>query len=262
VVAGTGVKLYIGQAAYRTGNTDAKSPWYGVEEIRRQLAFNRAEANVSGYIMYAYKSFTDNPALYALIRELNAAGAAQSGGAAETPGTTDTGGANTGATEPGTTAPGAGATVAFSDIADHWAGEYILAAAKNGVVRGYPDGSFLPDNNIKRADFVLMLANLFGLSAEIGPTENFVDIAPDAYYYNALGSAKKLGVVTGIGDNMFDPDVPLSRQDMFSMAYRALVITGKMGESAAPAVLDGFTDRSQVAIYAVAPWLRLWKRAS
>jgi uncharacterized lipoprotein YddW (UPF0748 family) len=251
VVAGTGVKLYIGQAAYRTGNTDANSPWYGVDEIRRQLAVNRAKADVSGYIMYAYKSFADNSALYALVKELNTAGAQS--GAAETPGTVGQDGAQTGGADPGVTDPGANETVAFSDIDDHWAKEYILAVAKTGVVRGYPDGSFLPDNNIKRADFVLMLVNLFGLSADIGPTENFVDIAPDAYYYNALGSAKKLGVVTGIGDNMFDPDVPLSRQDMFSMAYRALVITGKMGESAVPSLPDSFTDRSQVAIYAVAP---------
>jgi hypothetical protein len=245
-VAGTNVKLYIGQAAYRTGSADAASPWHGVDEIGRQLAFNRAEANVSGYIMYAYKAFADNPALYALIKELNGAGVSGDAGAqAGTDGTTGT------TVEPGADA-GASDGV-FSDIADHWAREDITAVSRLGGVTGYPDGRFFPDNHIKRADFILMLMNLFALYTERDAADNFVDIPPDAYYYQAVASAKRAGVATGIGSNMFDPEAQLTRQDMFAMVYRALVLMGEMGTSVTPAVLDGFPDRAQVATHAVAP---------
>jgi hypothetical protein len=254
VVAGTNVKLYIGQAAYRTGAADANSPWHGVDEISRQLAFNRAEANVSGYIMYAYKAFADNPALYAMIKELNDAGAPETGqgsapsqgGAAVDPGAAVAGQTGTG-TEPS-------ATVAtFSDTADHWARDAIAAVASRSVVKGYPDGTFLPDNDIKRADFILMLMALFALYTEGAAVDNFIDIAPDAYYYRAVASAKRAGVVTGIGANMFDPEAQLTRQDMFAMTYRALVLLGKAGTTVAPSVLDAFSDRSQAATHAVAP---------
>jgi uncharacterized lipoprotein YddW (UPF0748 family) len=257
-VAGTNVKLYIGQAAYRTGNADEKSPWHGVDEISRQLAFNRAESNVSGYIMYAYKAFADNPALRALIKELNNAGTNVGQGSAPAQ--------NGAATDPnaGTGAqPDAGtgsrpdaqpsAPVSFTDTADHWAKEYIASVSGMGVAKGYPDGTFLPDNNVKRADFIMMLMSLFALYTEKDATENFLDIAPDAYYWQAVASAKRAGVVTGIGDNMFDPDAPLTRQDMFSMTYRALVLMGKQTAVSSTGVLDGFSDRSQVATYAVAP---------
>ncbi|MDR2354557.1 MAG: family 10 glycosylhydrolase [Clostridiales Family XIII bacterium] len=241
VVAGTNVKLYIGQAAYKTGEADAASPWHGVDEISRQLAFNRAETNVSGYIMYAYKSFMDNPALYTLIKERNDAGV--SGNADAQP---DAAGQDGAAIE-----PGAGAI--FSDTADHWAREYIAAVSNLGGVNGYPDGTFLPDNNIKRADFILMLMNMFALYTERDTADNFADVAPDAYYYKALASAKRAGIVTGIGSGMFDPDAPLTRQDMFAMTYRALVLMGKLDASVAPFVLDGFSDRAQVATHAFAP---------
>jgi uncharacterized lipoprotein YddW (UPF0748 family) len=245
VVAGTNVKLYIGQAAYRTGASDAQSPWHGVDEIGRQLAINRAEANVSGHIMYAYKAFADNPALYALIKELNGAGA--QGGATGA----DAGGAA--GRDDSANPPVAGKPAAFSDIADHWAKEYIAAIAEKGVVNGYPDGSFLPDNNIKRADFVLMLMNLFGLYGETDAANNFADIAPDAYYYRAVAAAKREGIVTGIGDDMFDPDATLTKQDMLAMTYRALVLLGKTDGAAAPSALDAFPDRDRIAVYAAAP---------
>ncbi|MDR1573643.1 MAG: family 10 glycosylhydrolase, partial [Clostridiales Family XIII bacterium] len=251
-VAGTNVKLYIGQAAYRTGNADANSPWHGVDEISRQLAFNRAKENVSGYIMYAYKSFTDNPALYTLIKELNDAGV-QSGGTGAGAGDATGAGAGTGASDGATAGTDAAETVTFTDTADHWAKESIAAIAKTGVVKGYPDGTFLPDNNVKRADFVLMLMGLFDLSAEKDVADNFSDIAPDAYYWQAVASAKKVGIVTGIGDNMFDPDATLMKQDMLAMTYRALVLLGKTGGSVEPSALDAFADRGRVAVYAVAP---------
>jgi hypothetical protein len=239
-VAGTNVKLYIGQAAYRTGNADAASPWHGVDEISRQLAFNRAEANVSGYIMYAYKAFADNPALYTLIKELNDAGVRK-----------DEAGAADGTGEAGEAAADGGTV--FSDTADHWARESIEAVSKLGGVNGYPDGTFLPDGYIKRADFILMLMNMFSLYTEQDAAGGFTDIAPDAYYYRAVASAKRAGIVTGIGSDMFDPDAQLTRQDMFAMTYRALVLMGKLDTSVLPSALDGFPDRAQVATHAVAP---------
>ncbi|RCX16644.1 uncharacterized lipoprotein YddW (UPF0748 family) [Anaerobacterium chartisolvens] len=90
VAQGTNVKLYIGQAAYKAGNTDITSPWYGVSEIERQVNINRNTNNVSGYSMYTYNYLRDNHELNSLVRLLNGtygipsvSGAAFSGEAVE-----------------------------------------------------------------------------------------------------------------------------------------------------------------------------------
>ncbi len=67
---GTGVDLYIGQAAYRVGNTDSTSPWYGISEIEKQLRLNQKFPEVKGSIYFNYKSLQNMPALSAVIKAL------------------------------------------------------------------------------------------------------------------------------------------------------------------------------------------------
>jgi Uncharacterized protein conserved in bacteria len=67
-VSGTKVKLYIGQAAYRTGNSSTTSAWYGIAEIDRQLRLNATLPNVKGSVFYNYNSLSGNPALSSAIK--------------------------------------------------------------------------------------------------------------------------------------------------------------------------------------------------
>ena len=52
----------------------------------------------------------------------------------------------------------------FSDIGEHWAEQYILRAAALGWTRGYPDGSFRPQNSITRAEAMTMINRVLGRS--------------------------------------------------------------------------------------------------
>ncbi len=67
-VAGTGVDLYVGHAAYRSGNSDASSPWAGTAEITRQLNLNAQFPEVKGSIFYNYKALAGNTALSSAIK--------------------------------------------------------------------------------------------------------------------------------------------------------------------------------------------------
>ncbi len=60
---GTGVELIIGQAAYRLGNSSQKSPWYGNDQIFRQLAYNMTKPQISGSIFFRDGDFKDSAAL-------------------------------------------------------------------------------------------------------------------------------------------------------------------------------------------------------
>lgn len=69
-VKGTDVKLYIGHGAYRAGNSDPSSPWYGVEEIRRQVEMNRSYPEVAGSIFFRIKTITAYPALVSVFQAM------------------------------------------------------------------------------------------------------------------------------------------------------------------------------------------------
>ncbi|WP_432667581.1 family 10 glycosylhydrolase [Wukongibacter baidiensis] len=71
VVADTEVDLYIGQAAYRAGNTDPNSPWYGVDQLRAQVNLNRTTDNVGGYAMFRYATLVRKPELVGFMKEIN-----------------------------------------------------------------------------------------------------------------------------------------------------------------------------------------------
>ncbi|MGB3367667.1 MAG: family 10 glycosylhydrolase, partial [Acidaminobacteraceae bacterium] len=67
VVKGTDVDLYIGQAAYRVGNTSSKSAWNGVSEIKKQLDMNKLYPEVDGSIFFKYTTFKQNSDLSSLV---------------------------------------------------------------------------------------------------------------------------------------------------------------------------------------------------
>ncbi len=69
-VKGTKVNLYIGQAAYRAGNSNADSPWYGYDEIERQIQLNEKFSEVKGSIFFTYNSLAGKPELSQRIKEI------------------------------------------------------------------------------------------------------------------------------------------------------------------------------------------------
>lgn len=68
VVKDTGVKLYIGQAAYKSNSGAIASPWYGVAEIEKQLQLNAKSTEVDGSIFFSYRSFLSRPSLTAVVK--------------------------------------------------------------------------------------------------------------------------------------------------------------------------------------------------
>lgn len=130
-----------------------------------------------------------------------------------------------------------------------WATREIEVLASKGVIQGTSATTFSPSQNIKRGDFLILLVKALGLSAVVD--SNFTDVKPNAYYYNEVGIAKKLGIVNGKADGSFNPNENISRQDMFMIVAKALRTTGVWGASnEALTELNTFTDRNSVSSYA------------
>ena len=75
----------------------------------------------------------------------------------------------------------------FNDISGSWARKYINQAAKAGLVQGYSDGTFRPNQNITRAETIVMVNRILGrsVSAEdvVGGYKTFEDVPAGSWYY-------------------------------------------------------------------------------
>ncbi len=137
----------------------------------------------------------------------------------------------------------------FTDIGGYtWARNAIEVMAAKGIISGTSETAYSPGKSIRRADFMLMLVKTLGLSAKVDG--NFEDVKPGSYYYDAVGTAKKLGITSGVGDNRFDPSGYISRQDMMVLVERALKAAGKQVSAGSAADLASYKDTNKISGYA------------
>lgn len=138
--------------------------------------------------------------------------------------------------------------LAFTDLESFsWAEKEILELFKKGIIKGTTLTSFSPQNHIKRADYMILIVRMLKLKADF--TDNFADVKMDKYYYNEIGIAKSLGLTTGVGDNKFEPEALITRQDAFTIAYRIMKTKGLIKQIDTSA-LNGILDISEISEYA------------
>ena len=103
--------------------------------------------------------------------------------------------------------------VSFSDVPKtHWAYTYVQNAVKNGLFSGIGNGMFGPSMNVTRGMFVTTLYSSAG-SPDV-ELSSFTDVPSNAWYAKAVAWASQQGIVSGIGDNKFGPDLPITREQI------------------------------------------------
>lgn len=109
----------------------------------------------------------------------------------------------------------------YKDAKGHWAEEFIKQAVEHGLIKGYEDGTYGPDNKVTRAEFVTMLYNI--LSDEEKTTITYSDVSGKDWFYNSIAWATNKGLVKGFY-GIFNPNGNITRQDM------AVIISRVVGE--------------------------------
>ncbi|MDX9872416.1 MAG: S-layer homology domain-containing protein [Clostridia bacterium] len=115
----------------------------------------------------------------------------------------------------------------FTDLAGHWSENDVRILATHNLVGGAGGALFQPDRPITRAELTNMLVNL----ANIDPARRirmedsvlpaFPDVPADAWYFNPVETAYRLGIIQGAG-KPFRPDAPATREEMAMMVVRVL----------------------------------------
>jgi hypothetical protein len=141
---------------------------------------------------------------------------------------------------PATPVPGPSLT----DIAGHWAEASIREAVKQGIITGYPNGSFQPNRNVTRAEFTVMLVNALKLQNEAAALSFKDSDRIGSWAKLAVAQAVALGIIQGDNQSNFRPEAPVTRAEMAVMLARALHL--------APVTRSaGFTDDRDIPAWAV-----------
>lgn len=128
------------------------------------------------------------------------------------------------------------ASTSFRDVPNnHWANSSISYMSKHGLMTGYPNGTFRPNGDITRAEFVVVLNRIVGIQ---GASYPFADADQARWANNAIGGAVKAGIIVPreFGTN-FEPNKPITRLEMARMVARVLALNPEYKE-----VLDTFKD--------------------
>ncbi len=105
-----------------------------------------------------------------------------------------------------------------------------------GVVNGYPDGTFKPENSVTRAEFLTMLLRLLKLEMTSGSTSQYTDVAPDHFAAGAIEWATNSGICDGYGDGLFGPE------DKVTYAQAVKMLLGCMGYATVAESNGGYPD--------------------
>lgn len=131
-------------------------------------------------------------------------------------------------------------TGVFPDVKGHWAEEAIKELYEKGVINGFEDGSFCPDNAVTRAEFVKIMCKMFGLS---GKGEcSFNDVTSKDWFYDAVCTGEKYGLITGDDKGGFNPHKAITREDAAVILQRFL----KLGTGSD----INFADSEKISDYA------------
>ena len=130
--------------------------------------------------------------------------------------------------------PNSASAVKATDVSNHWAQNIIEGWMDKDLIKGYPDGSFKPDNNITRAEFSAMVNRAFGYTSKT--PISYPDVKEGEWYYASLEIAVAAGYIGGYPDGTMRPNNPITREEAASLLAKLNRLTEN--ESAAGVFTD------------------------
>ncbi|WAS06466.1 S-layer homology domain-containing protein [Gloeomargaritales cyanobacterium VI4D9] len=114
---------------------------------------------------------------------------------------------------------------AFSDTQNFWASRCIQELANRGIVGGYPDGSFRPNNPVTRAEFAALVDRAFLTGSGTRGGATFRDVSRNFWAYDAINQAAGAGFLSGYPDGTFRPAQNIPRVQVLVALSSGLNVT-------------------------------------
>lgn len=144
-------------------------------------------------------------------------------------------------------APVQAQNTSFSDLATgYWARDFIQELANRGIISGFPDGTFRPNDPVTRAQFAAMVRQAFRRAATRDPIR-FADVPNDYWASEAVREAYTTGFLAGYPDNFFRPDENIPRAQVLVSLANGLGYTSR---SSTDSTLNIYNDASAIPDWA------------
>ncbi len=134
---------------------------------------------------------------------------------------------------------------AYTDTsATAWYHDGVHYCLQNGLMGGYGNGTFGPNDNLSRAQLAQILYNHAG-RPDLTSASPFTDVAGDAWCASAITWAAEQGIVGGYGNGLFGPNDNITREQLAVMLWRY---------AGSPAATDKelhFTDADEAGNFAL-----------
>jgi hypothetical protein len=113
----------------------------------------------------------------------------------------------------------------FSDVpSDHVFYDAITFLSEKGIVEGYSDGTFKPDDTVTRAEAMKIIMMTFSPSQNSTSNEIFSDVKLSDWFFSYIMQAQAQGVVTGYSDGTFKPGNTVNLAELLKM----LILSAKV----------------------------------
>ena len=140
----------------------------------------------------------------------------------------------------------------FSDIENHWGRESIEQAVSLGLFDGVSEDRFDPNGGMTRGMFVTVLSRVAkNAGLDVAATQDcaFTDVPANAYYAPFVAWANEKGLVDGVSAERFDPDAPVTREQMCVILIRFFDLLG-MDTSKLEGEAVQFLDEADISSWA------------
>lgn len=143
----------------------------------------------------------------------------------------------------------------MTDISGIWAEEHINWVLEQGLFNGTSATEFTPDGTMTRGMFVTVLGRFAGIDPDEYDSwylsNLYTDVDPDFYYAPYINWATRYGITTGTSAGHFEPEAPVSREQMATFMVRYANIFGYEMQPITGNVVEGFLDIGTVNSYAL-----------
>ena len=142
--------------------------------------------------------------------------------------------------------------VQFNDIDPRWGGPAGLDdLSRRGIFSGDENGNFNGSEILTRAQMTALLSRIIGADGEAVSDMPFTDVPKDAWFASSVYALYSRGIVAG--DELFNPERPVTREELVTMEYRIIkMLGGKFKENAE--MPDKYIDFDSVSEYAKLPY--------
>ncbi|NCO76514.1 MAG: S-layer homology domain-containing protein [Cyanobacteria bacterium] len=138
----------------------------------------------------------------------------------------------------------------FQDVSsNYWAAQFINPLVREGVIAGFPDGTFKPDAPVTRAQFAAMLQKAIRKNQVRSPLK-FSDVSTNYWANNAINNAYAMGFLSGYPGQIFRPEQNIPREQVLVSLANGLNYRSNQDVNS---ILNFYNDANNISNFARLP---------